>query len=96
MIQWLSGQAPLEATFYAAVKFFDANITISGNFVSNVKNSSTLLHKKFSIYIVWTVKFFLTYFYMLSWHLNPLLYWYGPEFKSKKTGIVCNNYSTTL
>ena len=50
LIQWSSCQAPLEVTFFAAVKSFHANIAIikilcfpitdiSVSFVSNVKNS---------------------------------------------------------
>ena len=43
--QW-SGQAPLELTVLAAVKSFDANVTISANFVLTVK---TLLEMYFLV-----------------------------------------------
>ena len=39
LIQYSSGWAPLEVTFFAAVKSSDANIAISGNFVLTAKNS---------------------------------------------------------
>ena len=39
LIQWSSGQAPLEVTFFVAVKKFHANIANIANFVLIVKNS---------------------------------------------------------
>ena len=35
---------PLQLPFFEAIKSFDANITISGNFVLNVKNSNSTTH----------------------------------------------------
>ena len=40
LLQWSSGQAPKEITFFEAVKSFDAYIAISGNFVITLKNLS--------------------------------------------------------
>ena len=39
LIQWSSGRAPLEVTFFAAVKSFDTNFSIIGNFVLNAKKT---------------------------------------------------------
>ena len=48
MVQWLSCQVPLEVTyFFAAVKSFDTNIAIIGNFVLNAKNSSFIRTERF-------------------------------------------------
>ena len=44
LIQWSWGRAPLGVTFFAVVKSFDTNNTISGNFVLNVKKSIETYH----------------------------------------------------
>ena len=43
LIQWSSGWVPLDITFVAAVKSFDANIAISDNFVLTAKNSNMVV-----------------------------------------------------